>query len=39
VKAITKSSGAKADIHILSISGGQGAIREVADAILAGLKV
>jgi len=39
VKAITKSSGAKADIRVLSTPGGQGAIREVADVILADLKV
>ena len=34
VKGISKSSGAKADIRILDTSGGQGAIRELADLIL-----
>lgn len=37
VKAISKANGAKADIRILNTPGGQGAIREIADAILASL--
>lgn len=34
VKAISKASGAQADIHILNTPGGQGAIREITDLIL-----
>lgn len=35
VKAISKAAGAKNDIRILATPGGQGAIREIADSILA----
>ena len=34
VKALTRASGAKNDIQILTTPGGQGAIREIADQIL-----
>lgn len=35
VKAIARTNGAKADIRILATPGGQGAIREITDSILA----
>ena len=35
VKALSVANGAKADIRILSTPGGEGAIREIADTILA----
>ena len=35
VKAVARANGALADIHILNTPGGQGAIRELADYILA----
>ena len=35
VKAIARANGAKADIRILATPGGQGAIREITDSILA----
>lgn len=37
VKAVSVANGAKADIHVLQTPGGHGAIREIADLILAGL--
>jgi len=33
VKAVARSNGAKADVHVLATPGGQGAIREITDQI------